>query len=220
LPQSRRLLGRGEPPAQFRGGSRQDMRRSRLSTEKHPRADRKRRVEHRERQQQIREHAGSCQRQENRRNEGQSVDHRCGNNLSRARTTAEQVEPADDRNRQPYGADKSLLVADESALHEKRLRHAWPSGMLRRSMGRTRPRTTGPRHASDVSCPTATSRDEGHHRPSTRLSSVRSALSGHSLLVMLEKVIPDLRTGVSATRSTGVWATAYRSANIWRWNDR
>ena len=35
----------------------------------------KRRVENSERHQQMREHAGKCQRQENCRNEGQSVDH-------------------------------------------------------------------------------------------------------------------------------------------------
>jgi len=38
----------------------------------------------------------------------------------------EQIEPADDNNRQTYDTDKSLFVSDKSAIHEERLRRAWP----------------------------------------------------------------------------------------------
>src|SRR5271166_5713444 len=98
----------------------------RLATEKHPGTNGERRVENRKRHQQMRKHARYGQGHEHRRYEHQSVEHGSGDDLSRARTTAEQVKPADNRNRHTNHTNEPFLVSNKSWLHEKRLGRARP----------------------------------------------------------------------------------------------
>jgi hypothetical protein len=97
---------------------------SRLGTDKQPGTNSEQRVKNRERDQQMREHPGYRQGHEHCRYQHQSVNHGSGDELSRPRTTAEQVEPANDRNGHAHHTDERFLVPDESSIHENRLSYA------------------------------------------------------------------------------------------------